>query len=202
MMNRQSDTPTPSTDHPLTEKRITTTQVFRGKLLDVWLDEVRLPDGTTSTREWIKHPGACAVVPLFQDGTIMLLEQYRYPAGITFLEVPAGKIDPGEDPLETARRELLEESGIRCQHLKKTGFFYPAIGYANEIIHSYVAWDLTVESQNVDADEFLRPLRIPFSEALKWIETGKLSDAKTITTLIQVKQWWREHGSFKVNLGG
>lgn len=195
---------TPHSSHnsgELTETSLSSKQVFKGKLLDVWLDEVRLPDGTTSTREWIKHPGACAVVPVFMDGTIMLLRQFRYPAGVTFLEVPAGKIDPGEDPLETARRELLEESGIRCKQLEKTGYFYPAIGYADEIIHSYVAWDLSIESQNEDADEFLQPLRIPFRDAIKMIHNGELTDAKTITTLIQVKQWWLEHGPFEVNLG-
>lgn len=174
-------------------------QVFNGKLLHVFSDEVLLPDNSFSTREWIKHPGACAVVPVFEDGSIMLLKQFRYPPRKVFIEVPAGKIDPGEDPSETAERELFEESGVKCQHLVQVGHFYPAIGYADEIIYSYVAWGLTLEEQNVDDDEFLHPYKISFNEALKMIESGKITDAKTITSLIQVKMWWLKNQPFQVN---
>lgn len=172
--------------------------VFRGKLLNVYLDEVQLPDNTFSTREWIKHPGACAVVPVFEDGTIMLLKQFRYPPRKVFVEVPAGKIDAGEDPAVTAERELLEESGIHCEKLVHVGHFYPAIGYADEIIYSYVAWGLTVDQQKTDDDEFLKPYRISYQKAIQMIESGEITDSKTISTLIQVKMWWLKNHPFQV----
>lgn len=182
----------------LVEKEFSSEQVYDGLLLKVYSDRVTLPDQSVSIREWIKHPGACAVVPVFRDGSIMLLNQFRYPPRKIFIEVPAGKIDPGEDPAVTAERELLEESGVRCQNLVKVGHFYPAIGYADEIIYSYVAWDLTVEKQNVDDDEFLQPNRLPYNKALKMIETGEITDAKTISALIQIKLWWEKEKPFPI----
>lgn len=182
----------------LIETEHSSREIFSGKLLHVFADEVKLPDGTYSTREWIKHPGACAVVPIFEDGTIMLLKQFRYPPRKIFIEVPAGKIDAGEDPAVTAERELLEESGLRCGKLVNTGHFYPAIGYADEIIYSYVAWGLSEENQNTDDDEFLNPYRISYQKALEMIGSGEITDAKTISTLIQVKMWWAKHQPFQV----
>ncbi len=183
----------------LIEKVKSSKQVYDGKLLKVFYDEVTLPDQTFSSREWIKHPGACAVVPVFEDGTIMLLKQFRYPPRKIFIEVPAGKIDPGEDPIRTAKRELLEESGVECQNIIQTGSFYPAIGYADEIIHTYVAWDLSINEQNVDEDEFLQLFRISYQKAIQMIASGEITDAKTISALIQTKMWWEKNGPFSIN---
>ena len=188
-----------SPESSLIEKKKSSRQVYDGKLLKVFCDEVTLPDQTFSTREWIKHPGACAVVPVFEDGTIMLLKQFRYPPKKIFIEVPAGKIDAGEDPAVTAERELLEESGVRCENLVHVGHFFPAIGYADEIIHTYVAWGLTVEDQNTDEDEFLKPYKIPYQKAIQMIASGEITDAKTITALIQVKMWWLKNQPFQVS---
>lgn len=196
------DLPGPDVLKKLGEKRISSENVFNGKLLQVYADEVHLPDKSRSVREWIKHPGASAVVPVFGDGTIMLLKQFRYPPQKVFIEVPAGKIDAGESAISTARRELLEESGVSCEHLEKAGKFYPAIGYADEIIHVYVAWGLTLNEQNVDDDEFLLNHRIPFSRALKMIESGEIDDGKTICSLLQASLWWRKNQPFKINLDG
>lgn len=187
------------TSGQLLESRLQSEKVFDGRLLQVYIDEVKLPDGTTSTREWIKHPGACAIVPVFEDGTIMLLKQFRYPPHKTFVEVPAGKIDPGEDPKETARRELIEETGIRCTNLAEAGSFYPAIGYADEIIHIYTAWGLTRKKQNSDDDEFLLNYRIPFSKALSMVQSGEIMDGKTICTLLKAKFWWENNAPFDVS---
>lgn len=184
----------------LGEKKISSKHVFDGKLLQVYYDEVRLPDGNESSREWIKHPGASAVVPVFEDGTIMLLRQFRYPPQKIFLEVPAGKLDPGESPESTAQRELLEESGLSCGNLKRTGSFYPAIGYANEIIYSFVAWNLDLQESELDDDEFLLNYRLSFSDALLMIENGQIQDAKTICTLINASNWWRKNAPFSVNI--
>lgn len=189
------------TDSFLSEKKLSSKKVFDGKLLQVYSDQVELPDKSTSVREWIKHPGASAVVPVFEDGTIMLLQQFRYPPNKTFIEVPAGKIDAGEDQKTTAKRELFEESGVKCENLKEVGSFYPAIGYADEIIYVYVGWGLTEESQSVDDDEFLLKYRIPFSKALNMIKTGEISDGKTICSLIQASLWWKENAPFEVDLG-
>ena len=184
----------------LAEKKLTSKNVFDVKLLNVFLDEVELPDKTTSAREWIKHPGASAVVPVFEDGTIMLLKQFRYPPRKTFIEVPAGKIDPGESAISTAERELLEESGVTCKHLEKAGSFYPAIGYADEIIHIYVAWGLSVQGKNEDDDEFVINHRIRFSEALRMIETGEIDDGKTICSLFHASLWWKRNHPFEIDL--
>ena len=183
----------------LLEKPLNSKHVFDGKLLQVYYDEVELPDNSTSSREWIKHPGASAVVPVFEDGTIMLVKQFRYPPRKIFIEVPAGKIDPGETPYSTAKRELLEESGVSCKHLENAGSFYPAIGYADEIIHVFVGWGLTENRQNVDDDEFLLNYRIHFSEALNMIRSGEISDGKTICALTQAWMWWQKNKPFEVD---
>lgn len=181
---------------PLKETTRTSEEIFNGELLHVFRDEVSLPDETSSVREWIRHPGACAIVPVFRDGTIMLVRQFRYPLKRTFYEVPAGKIDPGEPPYTTAVRELEEETGLRAERCEKVGHFHPVIGYSDEIIHSYVAWDLTRHSINSDSDEFLEPHRVPVSRAFSMIRTGEITDGKTICALMQTKMWWEENHPF------
>jgi ADP-ribose pyrophosphatase len=126
----------------LKEEPIHSREIYNGKLLHAFSDEVRLPDGSFSTREWIKHPGAAAVLPVFDDGSVMLLKQFRYPVGKVFNEVPAGKIDANEEVQQTAVRELGEETGLVCKNIHYLAPYYPAIGYSNEIIHLYCAWNL------------------------------------------------------------
>jgi len=182
----------------LAEKRISSRQVFDGRLLQVYVDDVQLPDKTVSTRDWIKHPGASSVVPVFEDGTIMLLKQFRYPPRRVFIEVPAGKLDEGEPPEQTAKRELLEETGISCSSISEAGSFFPAIGYADEEIFVFVAWGLTEQAKKVDDDEFLLNHRIAFAEALKMIASGEITDGKTICSIIKVKMWWEKNGPFTI----
>lgn len=164
-------------------------KVFDGKLLQVFYDEAVLPSKEVSTREWIKHPGACAIVPIFENGDVMLIDQFRYPPKKLFLEVPAGKIDKGEHPDETAKRELVEETGIVAKNLVNIGHFYPAIGYADEIIFIYVATNLTESDINTDEDEFVRKRRIPFKEAIKRVHAGEIDDGKTITCLLRAQNY-------------
>lgn len=182
----------------LVEYKQKSEQLFKGRLLDVNIDHVTLPDGTTSTREWIRHPGASAVLPVYENGDILLLRQFRYPMSQIFYEVPAGKIDPGEDPLQTAIRELREESGLSADSMRYIGHFYPSIGYTDEIIHLYVAWNLNQEHTNMDDDEFLLPERLSFREALKMVNQGNIPDGKTIICLMLAWQWWQEKGPFVV----
>lgn len=190
----------PGKDHKLlAEKPLSSEHVFDGRLLQVYVDDVQLPDNSRSTRDWIKHPGASAVVPVFKDGTIMLLKQFRYPPRRVFIEVPAGKLDEGEPPEKTAKRELLEETGFSCGAIANAGSFFPAIGYADEEIHVFVAWELDESNKNVDDDEFVINYRVPFSEALELIANGEITDAKTICSIVKAKIWWEKNEPFKVS---
>lgn len=171
----------------LAEQKKHSEKVFTGELLHVFKDEAILPDSSTGRREWIQHPGACAVVPMFGNGDCVLIQQFRYPAQQLFWEVPAGKIDFSEDPLSTAKRELKEETGFRAEQWTYIGHFYPAIGYADEIIHIYLAEELTQGAQNTDKDEFLSIYRVSFKEVLNMIDSGEINDAKTISSIIRVQ---------------
>jgi ADP-ribose pyrophosphatase len=183
----------------LIEKTIESNQEFKGNLLHVFQDKAAMPDDSTSTREWIRHPGACAVVPVFSDGSVMLVKQFRYPVKQIFYEVPAGKIDPGEPPVTTALRETEEETGLKAVSIEYIGHFYPCIGYSDEIIHIYAAWDLEQLPEKTDDDEFLINVRLPFREALKMIEMGDITDAKTICSLMKTSVWWKKNGPFHIS---
>jgi ADP-ribose pyrophosphatase len=172
----------------LTEHKIESRMLLDGKLLKVYGDRVRLPNGGESEREWIDHPGAAAVVPLLPDGRVILVRQFRYPVGAEFIEVPAGKLDyEGEHPEDVARRELEEETGWRAGRLENLGAYHMAIGYCNEVIHCYIAHDLEEVGSNLDHDEFLEVLYIPFAEALEMVADGKITDVKTVVSLLQAK---------------
>lgn len=176
----------------LTETTINSKEVYKGRLLHVFYDEVTLPDESVSSREWIKHPGACAIVPIFENGDVMLIDQYRYPAKKQFIEVPAGKIDSGEHPDKTAERELIEETGLSAKKIERIGHLYPAIGYADEIIHIYVATGLSESEENTDDDEFVAKRRVPFSEAIDMVHSGEIDDAKTITCLLRAERFLKK----------
>lgn len=168
----------------LTETPIRSEQLVDGVLLRVFRDDVELPDGEASVREWIDHPGAAAVVPLFENGKTLLVRQFRYPPRQTFLEVPAGKIDRDEPPEEVARRELEEETGWRAHRFERVGSAYPCIGYSNEVIHFYVARELEQGEQDLGAGEFMDVVPMPFEEAVAKARGGELQDMKSITALL------------------
>lgn len=182
----------------LVEQTIASEEIFNGELLHVFRDQAQLPDGSTSTREWIKHPGACAVVPVFEDGDLMMLKQFRYPMAQIFWEVPAGKIDAGESQNQTATRELREEAGVVAQHLEYVGHFYPGIGYSDEVIHIYAAWDLASVPQEVDEDEFVTRERLPFHKAIEMVHTGEINDGKTVICLLRAWNWWKKNEPFQL----
>lgn len=173
----------------LTEKTKSSKEVFNGKLLHIFYDEAVLPNGGISSREWIKHPGASAIVPIFENGDVMMINQFRYPAQQIFLEVPAGKIDKGENPHQTAARELKEETGLTARELHYVGHFFPAIGYADEVIHIYIAMDLSTEIESTDDDEFVQKERIPFQKAIELIHKGEINDGKTICCLLRAQEY-------------
>lgn len=169
----------------LTETQLSSEELVDGVLLKAFRDEVRLPDGGSSVREWIDHPGAAAIVPLFDDGRTLLVEQFRYPPRRTFLEVPAGKLDrPEEAPEEVAARELEEETGWRAGRLEKVGAAYPCIGYSSEVIHIFTAHELERGEQDLADGEFVKVVDLQFDEALRRARAGDLKDMKTVTALV------------------
>jgi ADP-ribose diphosphatase len=165
------------------ERKLSSTLVFDGKLLKVRSDTVRLPDGHTAEREYIQHPGAVAVIALTDVGELVMERQFRYPLGRDMIELPAGKIDPGEDPLETARRELKEETGYTAEHWQHVGTINIAIGYSDEHIEIYLARGLRSGGAKLDDEEFLEVFTLPLAAALDWVRNGKITDAKTISGL-------------------
>lgn len=169
----------------LKEESLRSEEVYDGALLHVYRDEVQLSNGKTSVREWIKHPGASAVVPLFADGTTVLINQFRFPPRRTFLEVPAGKLDrDGESPETVAARELEEETGWKTGRLHPLGSFYPCIGYSNERIHFYLAEALTEGTQDLGDGEQVEVVRMPFAEAVAMARAGEIVDMKSAVALL------------------
>jgi ADP-ribose pyrophosphatase len=167
-----------------TETMLDTRRVFDGTLLHVRVDTVRLPNGSTSTREYIEHPGAATVLAFIDERTLLMERQYRYPLRRHFIELPAGKIDPGETPLETAQRELREECGYEAAQWRHLATLHPSIGYADEHIELYLARDLTRVGHALDDDEFLDVLEVPVEEALQWVRTGRITEPKALMGLM------------------
>lgn len=175
----------------LTEHFLSGERVFDGALLKVHRDRVRLPDGSEGGREHIRHPGAVAVVPLFDDGQVLLERQFRYPHGKVFIEIPAGKLEPGEPGLATARRELLEETGYEAADWRRLGAIHTAIAYTNEAIEIFVARKLTQRARNLDVGEFLEVFQVPMEEALAMVRDGRITDAKSVAALLWYDKWGR-----------
>ena len=176
-------------EYELFEKQLDSTKVYEGRLLHVYSDNISLPDGGKSTREYIIHNGACCVIPITYDKKVAVVKQYRYPMGKVLLEIPAGKLDSiDEDPLECAKRELREEAGATADEMIYLGQFYPTPAYSSEVIHMYMAYGVNFDCEKeLDEDEFLNVERIPFSELYQRICTGEIDDAKTVTAVLKTK---------------
>ena len=164
----------------LMEKRIDGAIAYDGDFLKVRRDTVRLPDGKTTFREYIRHPGAVVVLPLFDDGTVLLERQFRYPLDQVFIEFPAGKIDPGEDPLDCAKRELREETGYSASEWKFICTIHNAIAYSDEHLDIYLARGLKAGESKLDDGEFLETFHASVEDMLTWIREGKITDVKTV----------------------
>jgi ADP-ribose pyrophosphatase len=171
----------------LTEHFVAGGPVFEGTLLKVHRDTVRLPDGSQGTREYIKHPGAVAVIALTDDRQILLERQYRDPPRREFIEIPAGKLEPGEPHLATAQRELLEETGYRAQEWTRLCAIDTAIGYTDERIELFLARNLTLGERKLDPGEFLEVFFKPLDEALAMVRDGRISDVKTVAAILWAK---------------
>ena len=177
-------------DEHLTEHLLERQELFKGRFLHAFRDTVRLPDGGQATREYVVHPGAVVVVPLLQgsDGQtrIVLERQFRYPIGQVMVELPAGKLDAGEDPLRCGRRELLEETGYQAREWARAGQMHLAIAYSTEVIHIYFARGLTQVGRQLDAGEFLDVFTATPDELMAWCRDGQVTDAKTLSCMVWV----------------
>jgi ADP-ribose pyrophosphatase len=170
----------------LNEHVLSSTAVYLGKLVKLYVDTVKLPNGEQSMREIVRHPGAVAVVPLLDNGEIVMVRQFRLPAGRVMLEIPAGTLHEGEDPQLGAERELQEEIGQRPGKLQPIGGEFTAPGYTTEYIHFFLATELEESKLAVDDDEFLENVTLPLDEALRRVENGEIADGKTIAALLLV----------------
>lgn len=176
-------------DDHLVERKLDGAEVYSGKFFQVQKDNIALPDGSTATREYIRHPGAVMVVPLLDDGRLLMERQYRYPMGRVMLEFPAGKLDFGEDPLACGQRELLEETGYSAAEWAYAGVLHNAIAYSDEGIHIFFARGLTRGERKLDAGEFLDVVTHTPAEVDAMAASGQLTDAKTLIGLLWLQRW-------------
>lgn len=175
-------------DHHLTETPIDSTVVFDGRLLHVRSDRVRLPNGAEHVREYIRHPGAVATIAVLDNDKLVFERQFRYPLQSVMLELPAGKIDAGEDLLDCARRELREETGYEAAHWQHLGRIHPCIGYSDERIEFFLARGLSHVGSALDEGELLEVVELSLGEALAAVREGRITDGKTVAGLFWAQQ--------------
>lgn len=172
----------------LTEKQLSAEYIFRGKIINLRVDEALLPNGKTAKREVVEHNGGICVVPLTENNEVLMVEQYRYPYSEVVLEIPAGKRDGDEEPLAGGIRELKEETGAAAEKFTFLGELYPTPGYCGEIIYMYLATGLSYGETDPDDDEFLNIKKIPLEKAVDMIMNGEIKDAKTQTAILKVER--------------
>lgn len=175
---------TESTDDRLREVTTDTRRAFEGNLISVRVDDVTLPDGRTSTREIVGHPGAVAAVPVTTDGEVLLVRQWRHPAEQALLEIPAGTREEGEEPVQTLRRELAEEIGHAAGTIELLAEVFVAPGYSTELIGLYLATDLQPADADADEDENIEIVRMRLRDAIRMCRDGELADSKTVAALL------------------
>lgn len=169
------------------EEMVSQETVYEGVIVNVRRDKARLMDGRITNREVVEHPGGVAILPLFDDGTVPLVRQFRYPFGAVVEELPAGKLEKGEDHRLAALRELEEEVGARCGKLTYLGCLYASPGFSSEVLHMYLAQELTQGECHPDEDEFLEVERVPFARLAERVMAGEITDAKTVALVLKAK---------------
>jgi ADP-ribose pyrophosphatase len=163
----------------LYEKKLTSKQIFDGKVVKLFVDTVELPDGKEAVREIVRHPGAVCVIPVTNEGEVIMVKQYRYAFEQIMLEIPAGKLEPGEDPFEAVKRELEEESGVVAGNIEYMGEIFTTVAIFDEKIHAYLATDLVYKNAHPDEDEFLEVEKIPLTTLVDMVMNGEIKDSKT-----------------------
>ena len=171
-----------------TETMLESREIFNGRVIRVTVDKVQLEDGTTSTREIVHHHGGACIVPYFEDGTLCMVRQFRYAMQQELWELPAGKLEKGEDPFEATKRELGEECGLTADNFIDLGVVYATVGYDSEKIYLWAATGLHSTAQHLDAGEFLDVVKMPFDEALGLVMDGTIKDSKTQVALLKYAQ--------------
>lgn len=172
----------------LFEKQLSSKQVFDGVVVKLFVDEVELPDGKKSIREIVRHPGAVCVIPVTENGEVIMVRQFRYAFNQVLLEVPAGKLEPNEDPLSAALRELEEESGVVAQNVEYLGEIYTTVAIFDERIHVYLATGLTYKNAHPDEGEFLDVDKIPLSTLVDMVMNGEIKDSKTQIAILKAQR--------------
>ena len=172
----------------LFEKKLNSKQVFDGVVVKLFVDEVELPNGKKSVREIVRHPGAVCVIPVDDDGNVIMIKQFRYPFSQVLLEVPAGKLEKGEDPLDAVKRELEEESGVVAERVEYIGTMYTTVAILDEKIHMYLATGLSYNNAHPDEDEFLETEKIPLSTLVDMVMEGKIPDSKTQIAILKAEK--------------
>ena len=173
-------------DH-LFEKKLSSELIYDGKILRLTRDTALLENGETAFREVVHHSGGVCVLPLDDDGNVLFVKQFRYPFASVLLEIPAGKREPGEDPLQCGIRELSEEVGAKANEIIPLGKLYPTVAYDTEVIYMYLARGLSFHDQHLDADEFVDVIRIPLKEAYEMVMRDEIPDSKTQIAIL--KAW-------------
>ena len=163
----------------LFEKQLSSRQLFDGVVIKLFVDDIELPNGAKSHREIVRHQGAVCVIPVTDEGEVIMVRQFRYPFGRVLLEIPAGKLEPNEDPLDAARRELEEESGVVAGNIEYMGEIFTTVAIFDEKIHAYLATDLVYKNAHPDEDEFLEVEKIPLSTLVDMVMNGEIKDSKT-----------------------
>ena len=172
----------------LFEKKLNSRQIFDGVVVKLFVDDVELPNGKKSIREIVRHPGAVCVIPVDEDENVIMIKQFRYPFSEVLLEVPAGKLEPNEDPLEAVKRELEEESGVNAESVEYIGTMYTTVAILDEKIHMYLATGLTYKNAHPDDGEFLEVVKIPLKTLVEMVMDGKIPDSKTQIAILKAEK--------------
>lgn len=183
----------------LVEKTVNRNVVFEGKIITVCRNDVILPNGKEGIREIVEHHGGVCVAPITEKGELYFVRQFRSPYSEVILELPAGKLEKGEDPFDAGKRELEEETGKVAADFKDMGKFYPTPGYCGETIHLYAAWNLRDVRMHLDEDEFLEPIKITIEDAVKMVMNGEIRDGKTQTLVLKINELLRSGETFGIS---